>query len=206
MIRNSAVRWCYGLLALAGTALSLTPSAEANSLYWRRYSPAHVGPGPVFISPIGNIWNGGWWTSVDVGRSPLSICRISDGPSWLYGNYHDGLCAYYSPSRSGAHSVNIGFDLLGGNNFPRWRRLSDGHVHPLDLGYHSHDLLGDPTIGQQQGVLDAELAALCRIQQADGAFIGTILEGGCYAAWNGQTLVTADYEVIEQQSDEPTAR
>jgi hypothetical protein len=130
--------------------------------------------------------------SVDTGRAPLSICRISDGPLWVYGNYFNGNCAYYSPSLNRAHGVTLGFDLLGGSSFPNWRHISDRRI--LRASAHS---LGDPTHLQQQAVLDTELSSLCRIQQADGAFIGTLRDEVCFAAWDGQTLISADYEVVE---------
>jgi hypothetical protein len=185
-------RWCTGALACAALLVVAAPSAEANSLYWRRYSPANIGPGPVFIGPAGNIWNSGWWMSVDTGRAPLSICRISDGPLWMYGNYFNGNCAYYSPSLNRAHGVTIGFDLMGGSHFPDWRHISDRRV----LRSHAQSL-GDPSDLQQQAVLDAELSSLCRIQQADGAFIGTLRDEVCYAAWGDQTLISSDYEIVD---------
>ncbi|NBW81805.1 hypothetical protein EBR21_08630, partial [bacterium] len=159
-----------------------------------------IGPGPVFISPVGNIWNGGWWMSVDVGRSPLSICRISDGPGWAYGNFYNGRCTYYSPSLSRGHDISVGFDLLGGTHFPNWRPLNHrdanrGNSNPIvDLS------LGDPSLTQQQDLQNGELNALCRIQQEDGAFIGTVREDSCYAAWNGQTMISAEYEIVEPES------
>jgi hypothetical protein len=187
-------RWLASFLACTGVFVSIVPAAEANNLYWRRYSPNTIGPGPAFISPGGRIWNGGWWMSVDVGRAPLSICRLSDGPSWVYGNYYDGLCAYYSPQFNRAHSVSLGFDLLGGNRFPDWRPISGRYVRPWSVTSSS----GDPTLIQQQNVLDSELESLCRIQQAEGAFIGTLRDEVCYAAWGGQTLISGDYEVVEK--------
>jgi hypothetical protein len=197
---NLLPRWCSSLLSFAALSIVSVQAVSADQLYWRRYSPDHIGPGPVFISPVGNIWNGGWWMSVDVGRSPLSICRISDGPGWAYGNYYNGVCAYYSPTLNRGHDISIGFDLLGGTRFPAWRhvaRLDDTNsnsAHIVDLS------LGDPSLIQQQAIQDGELESLCRIQESDGAFIGTQREGGCFASWNGQILISADYEVVETEN------
>jgi hypothetical protein len=191
-ISAQARRWCGGSLACAALLVIASPEAHANSLYWRRYSPAHIGPGPGFISPAGSLWNGGWWMSVDTGRTPLSICRISDGPLWAYGSFFNGNCNYYSPYLNRAHGVTIGFDLLGGNDFPVWRHISDRRVLRSPI-----QSFGDPTDFQQQTVLDTELASLCRILQADGAFVGTLRDEVCYAAWNSQTLISSDYEIPE---------
>lgn len=190
-------RWFCGALACAALGVTLAPTAEANSLYWRRYSPGIVGPGPVFITPPGNLWNGGWWMSVDIGPSPLSICRISDGPRWVYGNYYNGNCAYYSPSLSRGVDISVGFDLMGGSHFPTWRPISDVHRYPFHLNSPSVQVYGDPTLIQQEPVQNSELADLCRIHQDDGAFIGTLQDDGCFSAWTGQILVSADYEVVE---------
>lgn len=190
-------KWSFHVLTCAGVALTLTPSAHANSLYWRRFNPSHIGPGPVFISPAGNIWNGGWWMSVDLGRTPLSICRVSDGPFWAYGNYFDGNCTYYSPSINRGNRISVGFDLMGGTNFPNWRPLPGGPIHPYNFGDQPSDTSVNQAAAQQQSVLDDELTSLCRVQQADGAFIGTLREGSCYAAWDGQTIISADYETVE---------
>ncbi|MFZ9519750.1 MAG: hypothetical protein ACO3A4_04670 [Silvanigrellaceae bacterium] len=197
---HSLPRWCTSLMSFSALCFTSIQTVNADQLYWRRYSPGLIGPGPVFVSPVGNIWNGGWWMSVDLGRSPLSICRISDGPRWAYGNYFNGVCAYYSPTLSRGHDVSVGFDLLGGTRFPNWRTASRIDLMTDDTGVVIDLSLGDPTISQQQTVQSEELQLLCRIQQADGAFIGTLIEGGCYAAWNGQTMISADYEIIESQS------
>lgn len=200
-LKRSFHRWCFTALALTAVSVSLAQNAEANSLYWRRYSPSMVGPGPVFISPVGNIWNGGWWMSSDLGRAPLSICRVSDGPFWAYGSYFNGNCSYFSTSFNRGHSISIGFDLMGGSRFPNWRPIAGDHHHPYDLQDDSWTTLGDPTLTQQQSVLDSELSTLCRIQQAEGAFIGTLRDQTCYAAWNGQTLISAEFEVVENEEN-----
>jgi hypothetical protein len=197
-LRTSSRQWSAGLLAVGSLAFAhfQAPTAEANSLYWRRYEPTHIGPGPVFIGPTGTIWNGGWWISVDTGPQPLSLCRISDGHSWAYGNYADGLCGFYSPTFNRGLSIRTGFDLMGGIRFPSWGPLSGGHVHPHPLQEKAINILGSVTGAQQQAVLNSELSTLCRIRNDEGAFIGIQLEGHCFASWKDKTLISSNFEVI----------
>lgn len=182
----------------------MTPSqSEAQPFYWQPYPP--IITGSHYDPPVGMVI-GGWWNSPVYGRTDIRICRLSDNLGrWSYGSYYSGACNYYSPIYRRGHTVSIGFDLLGGDPAHRW-------ISPLSNGYRrwtlSHpfaeerEAMGAPSKITQQGqaptiAQQSELESLCRVVQADGAFIGTLIDGTCFASWQGTDLISADYEIIE---------
>jgi len=179
-------------LLLATLAAPLA-SAWAQPLYWQPWSPRMPRPG--FINPPPSIIIGGWWNSTDYGRSDIRICRLSDNlGGWNYGGFHLGTCHYYSRALGRGHSIGIGFDLLGGDLQPRW--VSGNTRYPFVLSQPEGDNVlfgGQRQITAQQ----TEIKSLCRIVDADGTFIGTLIDGSCFAAWQNIEIMGADYEVIE---------
>lgn len=182
---------------LLGTVAAPVLSATAQPMYWQPWTP-HI-PSPGFINPPPSIIIGGWWNSPAYGRSDIRICRLSDNLGrWNYGSFHLGSCHYYSSSLGRGHSIGIGFDLLGGDLPPRW--ISSNHRH-RDAVLHPE---GNPAIiaGQQQiTAQQGELESLCRIVQANGAFVGTLMDESCFAAWQGLEIISADFEVIDLEQD-----
>ena len=193
-------------LLCAGTFFCASQS-EAQPFYWQPYPPVIVGS---HYDPPAGLVIGGWWNSPVYGRTDIRICRLSDNLGrWSYGGYHAGACNYYSPLYRRGHAVSIGFDLIGGDHTHRW-------ISPLSNGYRrwtlSHPFaedrepLGAPSQLPHQGqhttlAQQSELESLCRILQADGAFIGTLMDGTCFASLQGTDLISADYEVIEIERD-----
>ncbi|NBO39415.1 hypothetical protein EBU99_12620 [bacterium] len=197
-----AIRILNAVATIACGVAAMTAHAQP-SLWWSHWSPGGVGPGPGFINPP-NLIVGGWWNSPAYGRSPITICRLSDGMRWSYGGFRDGSCYYYSPSLNRGHHVSIGFDLMGGLNFPIW--ISPGSHGPRYTIWSTGGMSGQgqsqANIRQQSDVSQDELSSLCRINQADGSFVGTLMDGTCYAAWHDdQEIISADYEVPETSQD-----
>lgn len=181
---------------LLGALAAPLATATAQPMYWQPWSPRIPSPG--FINPPPNIIIGGWWNSPNYGRSDIRICRLSDNlGGWNYGGFHMGTCHYYSRSMNRGHSIGIGFDLLGGDLQPRW------------ISAHGHSTLllspeGNPAIlGDQQQITaqQSEIESLCRIVEADGAFIGTLIDGSCFASWQGLEIISADYEIIDGEQN-----
>ncbi|MEY4065662.1 MAG: hypothetical protein RIR26_1870 [Pseudomonadota bacterium] len=187
------------LVALAGTSVLCGLQAVAQPLYWQPWTPTMARPG--FINPPGFVV-GGWWNAPHLGPSDITICRLDDHRlgRWSYGGFHSGACNYYSPISGHGHSINIGFDLLGGDDHLRWVPTSHHRNHNL-----WSDWEGNIKAGTSQGQIalaqNDELESLCRIVQADGAFIGTLRDETCFASWQGTEIISADYEIIERSEN-----
>lgn len=196
-MKLSAIPFALALWWTLIPALSTT-TAHAQPLYWQPWNPV-IGA-PRFINPPGNLVIGGWWSSPDYGRSDIRICRLSDNLGrWSYGGFDRGSCHYYSHTSGRGHVVGIGFDLLGGDFQPRWIPYNTPHHREVTTSSHSAFSLGKvhPDAGQQTPPQQAEMESLCRIVQADGAFIGTRMDGACYTAWQGLELISAEFEILD---------
>lgn len=193
------------LLWLGTAAVPLI--GQGQPFYWQPYPT--VIPGAHVNLPSGLVI-GGWWNSPAYGRTDIRICRLSDNLGrWSYGGYHSGACNYYSPTLRRGHTVSIGFDLLGGDRSHHWvSPFSRGHrrwtlSHPFAATQEQSDVpTQTPHQGQNHSLAQqAELDSLCRVVQADGAFIGTLIDGTCFASWQGTDLISADYEIIEIENE-----
>ena len=185
---------------LCSAAAALVTDAQAQPMYWQPWSS------PGFINPPGSLVVGGWWNSPDFGRTDLRICRLSDNLGrWSYGGFYSGSCNYYSRPLGRGHVVSIGFDLLGGDSHPRW--ISSNHRNHRNWnlleGQTNGETYGHPSQipSQQVTAQQGEIESLCRIVQGDGAYIGTIIDGSCFAAWQGLELISADYEIVDLGQD-----
>lgn len=64
-------------------------------------------------------------------------------------------------------------------------------------GYGYPGLIASQQVTAQQ----TEIESLCRIVQGNGAYIGTFIDGSCFAAWQGMELVSADHEIVDLGQD-----